>query len=91
MLICKNCYDQTIRDRVTAFDSEIGAIQEIPDLNNQIDGAVVIDVDQMLAQLQPSQMISFLCGYCKLTHVGRDAQGQAKVKYNTEDWKNWNN
>lgn len=91
MLICKTCYQNKINQQIVQFNPNEGPIQNIPELNNQIDGSVIVDVNDLLSTLQSSEMISFLCGYCKLTHVGKDETGKAKIKYNAEDWIDWNN
>lgn len=88
MIVCKSCFESKIQDWVKPFEETLpDNIESIPEYNENAQHYSIYQVADIASKLQNGEMIEILCNLCKRTHVGKDANGVVKVKYEGTGWE----
>lgn len=92
MLLCKTCIENKITEWKKPFDPNAPKFERIPDYYETMQHVWDFDVPTLAAKLFNGEMLEVFCVSCKLTHIGKDANGVIKVKYGKdpdEDWQDY--
>jgi hypothetical protein len=94
MILCKSCYQQKYDSWKKPFDENASMLLITPDYNEITQHVHLFDVNDIASTLQNNEMIEIACESCKLQYIGKNNNGDTKVKYyNPEngvtDWQNY--
>jgi hypothetical protein len=94
MIICKPCYEQKYNSWKKTFNPSASMLIVTPDYNEVTQHVHLFDINDVALTLQNEEMIEIACESCKLQYIGKNTNGDIKVKYyNPEngvtDWQNY--
>jgi hypothetical protein len=96
MILCKPCYQDKYNSWKKPFDENASMLLATPDYNELTQHVHLFDVNNIALTLQNEEMLEISCEVCKLQYIGKNSNGDTKVKYydvNSEsgvtDWQDY--
>ncbi len=92
MIVCKPCYETNLNSWIMPFNQNVSDPERTPDYNENVQHYSLYTVEEIASKLQNGEMLEIICSICKMTHVGKDPEGNIKVRYAedpTGEWKNY--
>jgi hypothetical protein len=93
MILCKPCYQNKYNSWKKTFDPNAPMLTITPDYNEITQHVHLFDVNDIASTLQNEEMLEISCDSCKLQYIGKNANGETKVKYyqdnNVTDWQDY--
>lgn len=89
MIVCKSCYESNFDSWIEPFNENVTELERTPDYNENVQHYSIYTVADIASKLQNGEMIRIICAICKRTHVGKDANGNIKVRFAGDPEGEW--